>query len=253
LKPRIGITVELDGDPGVIDGASWLPYVAAVEAAGGEAVLLGRGTLGRHAEIVDGLQGLLFSGGRDVDLCMYPNPPDLDGEEPSAVMARYNMHPERERDAYELPLLEEGLQRDLPILGICRGCQVLNVGLGGRLVLDIPIETGTRLQHSSSPPPTGASGIHRLTIHPGTQLASILPPEEFQVCNSRHHQAVRVDETFKAVVSAVSPEDGIVEAIEVPGRRWAIGVQWHPEHPKDTGIRELYRPLFRAFVQAASG
>jgi len=187
----------------------------------------------------------------DVDLAMYPNPPDLQGEASAAVMERHRMRPEPDRDAYELPLLAEALDRDLPILGICRGCQVLNVGLGGRLILDIPTELDDPLRHSSHPAPDGASSLHPVRILPGTLLATILPPEGFPVCNSRHHQAVRVDETFTATLAAVSPDDGIVEAIEVTGRRWAVGVQWHPEHPQDHQIRAFYEPLFTAFVDAA--
>jgi putative glutamine amidotransferase len=251
LKPRIGITSGLSGPHWNADGASWRAYAAAVERAGGEAVHLDPATRGREAAVLSDLEGVLFSGGMDIDLALYPNPPDLEGEDAAVVMGRHRMRPEPLRDSYELPLLAEALQRDLPILGICRGCQVLNVGLGGRLVLDIPLELEEALQHTSHPAPDGASSLHPVRILPGTLLASVLPPERYTVCNSRHHQAVRIDESLTATVAAVSPGDGVVEAIEVTGRGWAVGVQWHPEHPGDHEVRALYEPLFTAFVDAA--
>jgi gamma-glutamyl-gamma-aminobutyrate hydrolase PuuD len=253
MKPRIGITSGQRRPAWGPGGNSWQPYADAVERAGGEAVHLSPATLGREAEVLAGLEGILLPGGMDIDLAMYPNPPELHGENPAAVMARHHMRPEPDRDAYELPLLAEALARDLPLLGICRGVQVLNVGLGGRLILDIPTEVRTQLQHQSHPEPGALPGWHTLSIQPGTLLADLFHPGTHRECNSRHHQAVRVDEAFTARVAAVSPEDGVVEAIEVPGRRWALGVQWHPEHRTDPGIREHYEPLFVAFVQAASG
>lgn len=253
MKPRIGITSGLTGPHWAPEGAAWRAYAAAVERAGGEAVHLDPATRGREAAVLAELDGLLLSGGNDIHLAYFPNPPAYPREEWEAVMVRHRMLPEPERDGYELPLLQEALQRDLPLLGICRGCQVLNVGLGGRLILDIPLETGTPLSHATPPGSTGRSTCHALRVLPGTLLAEILHPGLFAVCNSRHHQAVRVDEAFAARVAAVSPEDGIVEAIDVPGRRWAVGVQWHPEYHGDPEIRELYAPLFRAFVTAASG
>jgi putative glutamine amidotransferase len=251
LKPRIGITSGRDGRDWVIDGSSWLPYAASIERAGGEPVHLDQRTLGREAEVLSGLRAIVFSGGKDIDLALYPNPPALDGEGAACVMEQFRMRPEPQRDKYELPLMSAALDRDLPILGICRGCQVLNVALGGRLILDIPQEVETEVPHASSPAPGGASSIHPVRIHDETLLASILKPALFPICNSRHHQAVRLDDSFTARVSAVSPDDGLVEAIEVPGRRWVIGVQWHPEHPQDAEIRTRCEPLFRAFVEAA--
>lgn len=251
MKPRVGITSGLGGAHWGPEGSSWRSYAAAVEQAGGVAVHLNPQTLGREAEALRELHAIVFSGGNDIHLAHYPNPPEYPGEDHEAVMARHRMRPEPERDAYELPLLQEALQRDLPLLGICRGCQVLNVGLGGRLILDIPLEVETTLRHSSHPAPDGDSSHHALEVLPDTLLSQVLRPERYQVCNSRHHQAVRVDATFTARIAAVSPDDGIVEAIEAPGQRWVVGVQWHPEHARDHEVRELYQPLFRAFIAAA--
>lgn len=250
-RPRIGITSGLTGPHWEPDGSSWRPYAAAVERAGGEAVHLDPQTRGREAAVLATLHGVLFSGGNDIHLAHYPNPPEYPGEDHETVMTRHRMRPEPLRDAYELPLLQEALHRDLPILGICRGCQVLNVGLGGRLILDIPQEVETRLRHTSHPAPDGESSHHALEVLPDTLLAGVLHPEVFRSCNSRHHQAVRLDESFSARISALSPEDGVVEAIEVPGRRWVVGVQWHPEHGRDHQVREQYAPLFQAFIRAA--
>jgi gamma-glutamyl-gamma-aminobutyrate hydrolase PuuD len=249
VKPRIGITSGLQSPGWLEDGTRWTAYAEAVDRAGGIPVHLCRAALGRESAVLADLQGLLLSGGNDVDLALYPNPPDLDGENPAAVMTRYRMRPEPDRDEYELALLAGALDRDLPILGICRGCQVLHVGLGGRLVLDIELQVGTRLQHKSGE--DNSPGVHRLRITPGSLLAGVLSSEQLQDCNSRHHQAVLTEPGMTVRVTALSPEDGVVEAIEVPGRRWAVGVQWHPEHRTDPGIRERYAPLFTAFINAS--
>lgn len=251
-KPRIGVTCGVDEESWKNEGPSWQPYAQAVARAGGIPVALDPATRGREREVLGGLQGVLFTGGKDVDLAMYPSPPHYPGETYAEVMARLRMLPEPDRDEYELPLLQEAVQQDVPVLGICRGCQVLNVALGGRLVLDISLETGTPLRHEAFPAPERLSSGHALQIQPESDLARILAPERFRICNSRHHQSVRADQSPAVRVAALSPEDSIVEAIELPGRRWAYGVQWHPEHARDHEIRELYAPLFTAFVAAAS-
>jgi putative glutamine amidotransferase len=249
LKPRIGITSGLGRASWLPDGDIWRAYAEAVEAVDAEAVYLDPSTRGRERAVLSEIDGILFSGGNDIDLALYPNPPDLGGRSAADVMALHQMNPEPDRDAYELPLIQSALERDMPLLGICRGCQLLNVALGGRLVLDIPLETKTHVTHRSA---DAEAPVHTIDIREGTLLHDILPRHHYREVNSRHHQAVRLDEAFTARLAAVSPEDGLVEAIEVPHRRWAIGVQWHPEHRTDAGIRERYRPLFQAFVHVAS-
>lgn len=248
-RPRIGITTGITERWGP-NGAGYRPYRLAIEAAGGEAVHLSPLAGPATAETLDGLAGVVFTGGKDIHLAHYPNPPECDDFEHH--MVRHRMHPEPERDAFELPLLRDALDRDLPIFGICRGCQVLNVALGGRLILDIRTEVRTELDHTSWNRRDETSVVHAVRVERQTLLSRILPPD-YARCNSRHHQAVRLDETFTARVSAVSPEDGIVEAIEVPGRRWVLGVQWHPEHQADPEIRAASEPLFSAFVGACAG
>lgn len=209
--------------------------------------------LGRETEVLRELQAVLFTGGKDIDLAMYPNPPESDGASPAELIRRYHLAPEADRDRYELPLLQAVLDRDLPLLGICRGCQVLNVGLGGRLILDIPSQVSTPIRHPAYTDAGLPSSGHALEILEGTQFAGVLDPKIYKVCNSRHHQAVDPDNSLPACVriNALSPVDRIVEGIEVSGRRWAFGVQWHPENARDDEVRALYAPLFDAFVEAA--
>lgn len=251
-RPRIGITSGRDPAAWGPEGPSWRAYADAVARAGGEPVHLSAAGLGEEPRAPAGLEALLLTGGGDVDVRLFPNPPDLQGEDPEEYMARHRMTCDPIRDRYELALAAEALQRDLPVLGICRGCQVLNLALGGRLILDLPLEPGIDGRHAPGPPPERPSGRHGLQVVDGTLLAAVLPPDRHPECNSRHHQAVRVDEHFRARVAAISPEDGVVEAIEVPGRRWSIGVQWHPEHPGDPWVVPRFAELFAAFVRAAS-
>lgn len=232
-------------------GDTWRPYAEAVALAGGEPVHLCPDHFGRERAVLLELEGVLFSGGNDVDLALFPNPPELEMGREEAIR-RFNLKPEPERDRYELPLFLEALARDLPILGICRGCQVMNVALGGRLILDIPTQVSTQIRHPAYAEGESPSSSHDLRIQAGTALAAILHPQEYTACNSRHHQAVDPADALPAWVriAAYSPADGLVEAIEITGRRWAIGVQWHPEHPRDPEVRARYAPLFRAFVEA---
>ena len=251
-RPRIGITSGTDMRAWGPLGKQWTPYADAVAGGGGEPVHLGPHTGITTTMIRDlGLRAVLFTGGKDIDLASYPNPPDGDGAPQAEIMMRHRMQPEPDRDAFELPLLQEALERDLPVLGICRGCQLLHVGLGGRLILDIPLEVPGARTHTAALPPDGSSALHPLCITPGGLLARILDPHRVTECNSRHHQAVICDGQASTRPCAVSPDDGIIEAIEVQGRSWALGVQWHPEHFRDDAVRAASAPLFAAFVAAA--
>ncbi|MFN3651822.1 MAG: gamma-glutamyl-gamma-aminobutyrate hydrolase family protein [Armatimonadota bacterium] len=252
MKPRIAITSGLTGTHWAPDGVTWRAYAQAVIAAGGEPVHLDPSTRGREAETLAGVQGLLLPGGNDIDVSLFPHPPDLQGEDPAAYMARHRMTPEPERDSYELPLLFEALERDLPVLGICRGCQLIQVGTGGGLLLDIPLQVPGAIEHRSCPRGE-ASSHHALEIVPGSRLAEAFPSGAPSRCNSRHHQACRVEEGGATRAVAHSPEDGIVEAVEVPGRWWVLGVQWHPEFRADEEVRREHAPLFAAFLRAATG
>jgi len=209
-------------------------YVESVRRAGAEPLVLS--TTDDPARVLDGVDGLLLTGGLDVDPALYGQ-----AKHPTTDIAP-------ERDAFEIALVAEARARHLPILGICRGVQVLNVAEGGTLVQDIPTAIETTLDHSINMPKNHQA--HAVTVTPGTTLAAALgPAAPLETCtvNSRHHQAVgSVAPSF--VVSAVSP-DGVVEAIERPASTFCVGVQWHPENFWQTGE---FNGLFRAFVGAAA-
>jgi putative glutamine amidotransferase len=177
--------------------------------------------------------GLLLTGGVDVEPSHY-------GE---------SRHPTVEidaaRDDYELALAREALARDLPVLAICRGAQVLNVAAGGTLVQDIPSAMPQALSHEITNPKTAIA--HQIAVRSGTGLAHLLAGREQLQVNSRHHQAVK-DIGRGFVVSAVAP-DGVIEAIENPDAQFCIGVQWHPENFWQTGE---FRELFEGLASAAA-
>ncbi|HET7618148.1 MAG TPA: gamma-glutamyl-gamma-aminobutyrate hydrolase family protein [Vicinamibacterales bacterium] len=223
-KPRIGVTrCSALGD-----------YLKSVEDAGGEPVVLEPTT--DPARALAEIDGLLLTGGADVDPALYGAPPHEKTEADAA------------RDAFEIPLTREAIAHDVPLFAICRGVQVLNVAAGGTLVQDLPSEAPSEIAHSVEHPKDARS--HDVRVTPGSRLAEAMGAgSAIDVCpvNSRHHQAVaRIASSF--VVSAIS-DDGIVEAIERPGASFCLGVQWHPENFWRTGE---FAPLFSAFVHAAA-
>lgn len=174
---------------------------------------------------LDGFEGLVLTGGPDVDPMLY-------GETRHAETDA----PDGERDAIEASLLEEALARDLPVLAICRGLQILNVCQGGTLIQHLnPPHRHQRTDTSRELP------VHEVTIEPGTLLSEIAGTNSWQV-NSRHHQAVKTV-AGNLRVSAVDPQDGTIEAIEHPRKRFVLAVQWHPEDqaPRDPGQLEIFR------------
>jgi len=190
---------------------------------------------------MNGLDGVLLTGGGDVD-------PSIYGEAAHATFSPA----EPGRDQFEIELVKRTRERQIPLLAICRGIQVLNVACGGTLVQDIASQVPGSLPHRFDVPPHQAMELaHEVWIDKDTQLARIMRERlsDTDACdvNSRHHQAVR-DVAPGFVVSATAP-DGIVEAIEDPSARFCVGVQWHPENFFRTGE---FRPLFEAFVDAAS-
>jgi putative glutamine amidotransferase len=180
---------------------------------------------------LDGVDGLLLTGGDDVD-------PTLYGEAPHPT---YDVS-EPGRDAFEIDLVRRALAADLPVLAICRGLQVLNVALGGSLIQDLPSEPGPLLPHDAEGPPNTLA--HTVAIAPGSRLAALVAPGETCGVNSRHHQAIRALGHGLAV-TGTSP-DGVIEAAEVPAARFCVGVQWHPEN---FHAGEFDR-LFAGFVDA---
>jgi len=228
----VGITLG-DGDaPGL--HAMREDYVRSVELAGAVPVVLPPVRPQDVPLLLDRLDGVLLSGGADVD-------PPLYGAAPHPKLGRVN----RRRDHFELALVREALRRDLPILAICRGQQVLNVALGGTLVQDIPSELAVAMRHDAAGRRTRRS--HEVRLVTGTRLRSLLGRDTVAV-NSFHHQAVdRLGEGL--CVSARCPGDGVVEGLELPGRRFALAVQWHPE--SFWSQPDSFQPLFDAHAEAS--
>jgi putative glutamine amidotransferase len=221
-KPIIGITTYLtparfgawEEESALIPAA----YVRAIEAAGGRALLVPPST-DAIDETLDRLDGLLFSGGSDLD-------PELYGQE---------AHPETngivpERDRAEIALLTAALERDMPVLAVCRGSQVLNVALGGDLVQHLPEVVGDE-KHKHTP---GEFADHEVDLEPGTRVQEILG--DHAPVKSHHHQGYgRLGDGLREAARA---EDGTIEALEDPGRRFAVGVLWHPEAGEDFALFE---------------
>jgi putative glutamine amidotransferase len=187
------------------------------------------------------LDGLLLAGGEDVSPATY-------GETPHAKLGAVDL----QRDAFELALIGAARAKDLPIFGICRGIQILNVAFGGSLVQDVPTEVPGALEHSLPVPQHESYALaHEVWLEADSLLARLMRERlsDGDSCevNSRHHQAVkRVANGFR--VSATAP-DGVIEAIEDPAARFCLGVQWHPENFWRTGE---FRPLFEGLLEAAA-
>ena len=200
-------------------------YVRAVERAGGRAVLIPPSDDGVD-ETLDAVDGLIFSGGADLD-------PTLYGQEPHPET--FGIHEDRDRS--ELALLEGALARDMPVLAICRGSQVLNVARGGDLVQHLPDVVGDE-RHKHTP---GTFADHDVSLEPGTKLAEVIGDRA--PVKSHHHQGFgRVGEGLRVAAHA---EDGTIEAVEDPSHRFALGVLWHPEAGDDM-------KLFEGLVEAAA-
>ncbi|MFF4313605.1 gamma-glutamyl-gamma-aminobutyrate hydrolase family protein [Streptomyces sp. 900105755] len=226
-RPLIGVSTYLEA------GARWgvweleaalLPagYPRLVQRAGGLAAMLPPDAPEHAAATVARLDGLVIAGGPDVEPVRY-------GAEPGPRTGR----PARVRDAWELALIDAALGAGVPLLGICRGMQLLNVALGGTLVQHID-------GHAEVP---GVFGRHPVKPVPGTLYAGTVP-EEASV-PTFHHQAV--DRLGAGLVASAYAADGTVEAVELPaGHGWVLGVQWHPEMGEDLRV-------MRALVAAASG
>jgi gamma-glutamyl-gamma-aminobutyrate hydrolase PuuD len=234
-------------------GRHFEPYAEAVRAAGGAPIRLAPGGAAGPAEILARVRGLLLAGGPDVDLREFPSDPPLATASAEELMEQRRMRTDRARDRLELPLVPAAIAAGVPVLGICRGCQVLNVGLGGELILDIPSERPKAIVHTANPPPGEESAQHQVEIAPASRLAAALGFSGRQPTNSRHHQAVLPCTAPGVHVVADCPDDGIVEAIELPDATWAIGVQWHPESARDPEVRARFANLFRSFVSACAG
>lgn len=228
-RPLVGITTY--AEPSVRWGVWDLPaaliplsYIRAIESAGGRALLVPPSEEGID-ETLDALDGILFSGGSDIDPGAYGQEahPETNGVRP-------------DRDRGELALLTAALARDMPVLAVCRGSQVLNVARGGDLVQHLPDVVGDT-KHRHTP---GVFTEHAVEVKPESRLGAMLG--ERAPVKSAHHQGFgRVGE---GLVETAWAEDGTLEALEDPGKRFAVGVLWHPEEGEDAA-------LFRALVDEA--
>ncbi len=236
-RPRIGVTGQVQPAEG--GERSWVrsDYVHAVLAGGGLPYVLSPHAADAADELVAGLDGLLLTGGGDVDPAHYGAPPSptLRSVDPL-------------RDRFELALVGAADRLGLPLLAVCRGQQLLNVALGGTLWQDLATERPGPVRHDEKVPwDTRTQGV---AIRPGTRVAEALATDRLAV-NSFHHQGIR-DLAPGLVVSATA-DDGLIEAVESPAEhRWLVGVQWHPEsHWAEAPCPDL--GLFRALVAAARG
>jgi putative glutamine amidotransferase len=243
-RPLIGVTTSEvrpeervhpvpKGEPAAVEMALGLPYMKGLEAAGGLPLVIPPMDTGAIEPLLDRLDGICLSGGPDLDPALYeaePHP-ELGPTEPDL-------------DRFELAVATRADAREMPILAICRGTQALNVARGGALHQHLP-DLSTEVSHRQTNP--GAEPSHPVEVDPGSKLAEAFGGTEVEIAdvNSFHHQAIdRLGAGLR--VSARAP-DGTVEAIEDPGRRFLIGVQWHAE-------TLVHRPaeaaLFRRFVDA---
>ena len=245
MAPVIGITATLREDVDCVTerpldrfvGADF-DYVEGVAEAGGAPVVLPPVAGARAAEdLLDGMDGLLLSGGSDLD-------PGYYGEEPVPELG-VTMP---ERDAFEIALLEHALRRQIPIFGVCRGMQILNVALGGTLYQDLPSQMDhlVLLGHRQETPrwqPT-----HEVEVDGSSRVAKVMGTDELKV-NSFHHQAIKG--LGRGLVAVACSPDGVTEAVESGdlSKRWMIGVQWHAEAMRDAGPE--HQKLFEAHVSAA--
>lgn len=214
-----------------------LDYVEGVIDAGGVPMILPPVVEPRMAEVlIDGIDGLLLSGGSDLD-------PNYYGEECAPGLGATNP----ERDAFEMALLRLALRRRVPILGICRGMQVLNVALGGTLYQDLPSQLGKDiLKHWQETPKWQPA--HEIEILYGSHLAEITRCQRASV-NSYHHQGI--NELADGLAVAARSFDGVIEAVEYHdlSEQWLVGVQWHAEMMREVGME--HKNLFEAHIFAA--
>ena len=231
MSPLIGLSTYREQSRwGVWDTtADVLPstYARSIEAVGGVPVLLPPVTPYADAAtaVVGRIDALVISGGADVN-------PERYGEEPHPATTGWR----DDRDAWELALLDAADARGLPVLGVCRGMQVMATHAGGTLEQHVP----DVVEHVGHSPGGDAFGTIAVSIVPDSRLASLVEPRLSVHCH--HHQAVRTHPGFEA---AAWSEDGLLEAMEAPGERLCVAVQWHPEMAADAG-------LFAALVAAAA-
>jgi len=236
MKARIALAAFRIQKPGSTPAySSREELVRAILSSGGRPYLLPSAlALEDVPEVLSEFDGLFISGGGDIH-------PDFFGGQ---------MHPslsgiDRERDQFELALCRQAVAMDKPLLGICRGQQVLNVAMGGNLVEDIPSMLTSAGQHQWWPNYQRSRLSHSVRVEKDSLLAQVMGGTEFEV-NSLHHQSVKdLGEGLKVTATA---SDGVIEALEMPDKRFVVSVQWHPEWLPDSAPM---CQIFKAFVEAS--
>jgi len=231
-KPLIGITATQEKGDSPASYQIGRHYVKGIAAVGGTPVILPLlQDKEQIKEMAKRLDGLLISGGVDMD-------PLIFGEEPHPKMGRIDP----ERDFFEKNILENFLEEDKAVFGICRGCQIINLVLGGTIYQDITSQMDSELiKHSQNAPrwyPT-----HSIEVEKGSKLSKVLGDGKIKV-NSFHHQAIK--EGAPGFFVSARAADGVVEAIESKNGQFLVGVQWHPEHLWERDQKTL--ALFRMFI-----
>lgn len=232
--PRVGLTTYRDEAAWGVwhEPADLLPtnYADAVSEAGGIAMLLPPAlpdSAEAAAAVLGGIDGIIIAGGADVDPARY-----------GAARDEHTGPARPDRDSWELALTRGAIANGMPVLAICRGMQVLNVALGGTLLQHLPDAVGSDLHC----PTVGVHGRHDVKLMAGTLIQSVFG--EVTDVATYHHQGL--DRLGDGLVATGWADDGLVEAVELAGSPWVVGVQWHPEVAGG-------EPLFRAFIEACRG
>ena len=236
-KPLIGITAPPGTLEVLLQKSYMRAYIAAVEKAGGEAKLIPiEENPPDPSALMQGMNGLLLSGGGDVDPALY-------GGDQHPLL----QHVSNQRDDLEFSLLANAIANDIPFLGICRGCQVVNVAHGGSLYTDLPEQFGHAVNHSAPDSFPKDHLMHPISCLPDFFLADSLSQTEGRV-NSRHHQGIKLLGEGLKVMAVAS--DGLVEAVQLPGHSFGYAVQWHPENlPYDPFSIQLFLSFIKSAAQ----
>lgn len=230
MKPVIGLAPLYDDENCCLQMR--MDYMDAVQNAGGVPVVLpltdDAAVLQRAMSLCN---GILLTGGQDVE-------PELYGEHPLPVCGKTCPR----RDRTDRIVFQYAMERDLPVLGICRGSQLINTMLGGKLWQDLPSQTNTPLTHRQQPPHD--KPVHRVVLVPDTPLHRLISTDCLEV-NSLHHQGIRIPAPEITVMAKA--DDGLIEAFAVNGKSFVWGIQWHPERMFHTAdhARILFQELIR--------
>lgn len=235
--PIIGVTPSAgDNALGVRAYNVAADYTQAVERAGGIPVILPL-HIQNIERLLDSLDGIVFSGGGDIEAPRF-------GQENHEAAGGFD----DERDTFEIHLMQSAFERDLPILAICRGIQVMNVARGGDLIQDIPSQTGSDMKHNQRAEGSGEHDVFQTTtVLNGDNPVTAAFGEGSATINSFHHQSIGTIAPGLEVVATA--DDGIVEAVFAPDKRYAVGTQWHPE--RLAAQHAEHQELFNQIVNAA--